>query len=375
MTLQVGDTGNDVKEVKRILTEAGYFSGPDDDYFGEDLAAAVRAYQTAHGISVDGVVGPETWGNMHGDANYPNNSAGEGAPTPKSGSSSSGPRSINERYPYLSFLLDDPQVGPLLREADSTNMDPALFQSRLMQTDWWKRTSDQQRNYFSLKSGDPATFQRRINELKGKVAEIGGSLGYDQSVLDEGYLDYFANQALQFGLSDRQIQVMLAEEITPLIGATEKSNVLRDIRRVQSEYSYAIDGPTQQYWLREIGTGRLTIEQFENTVKAQMKAMFPNLANQFDSGMTFKQIIEPYRQVLSKEFDGANVEDFDFMGDPKWRHVVDYVDEKTGVHRTMSMQELTKYARSQAEWRNTKNAKDQVAEIGEQLLRSFGAVA
>ncbi len=91
--------------------------------------------------------------------------------------------------------------------------------------------------------------------------------------------------------------------------------------------------------------------------------------------MTFKQITEPYRQVLSKEFDGRNVEDFDFMGDPKWRHVIDYVDEKTGVHRTMSMVELQKYARNQAEWRDTKNAKDQVSQIGEQLLASFGEVA
>ncbi len=68
------------------------------------------------------------------------------------------------------------------------------------------------------------------------------------------------------------------------------------------------------------------------------------------------------------------MEDFDFMGDPKWRHVVDYVDEKTGVHRTMSMQEVTKYARSQPEWRNTNNAKQQVAQLGEQLLESFGAL-
>lgn len=67
MTIQVGDNSEDVREVKRILREAGYFSGPDDDYYGEDLATAVRAYQTAHGIEVDGVVGPETWGNMHGD--------------------------------------------------------------------------------------------------------------------------------------------------------------------------------------------------------------------------------------------------------------------------------------------------------------------
>lgn len=374
MTIQVGDNSEDVREVKRILREAGYFSGPDDDYYGEDLATAVRAYQTAHGIEVDGVVGPETWGNMHGDPQYPNNSTEDH--TPQSGTTSSGsPKSINERYPYLSFLLDDPEVGPLLREADAQHMDAETFQARLMQTDWWKRNSDQQRNFYALKSGDPATFNRRLEEQKGVVREIGGSLGYDETILDEGYVNYFAEQALKFGLSTRQIQTMLAEEITPLAGTTEKSTILSKMRQVQNNYSYAMDNQTQLYWLREIGTGRQTIEQFENTVKQRMKDLFPNLANQFDSGMTFKQIIEPYRQILSKEFDGKNPEDFDFMGDGKWRHVIDYVDEKTGVHRTMSMQELTKYARSQPEWRNTKNAKDQVAEIGEQLLRSFGAVA
>lgn len=375
MTIQVGDTGPDVVEIKNQLRSAGYFDGPDDDYFGEDLANAVRAYQTAHGLTVDGVVGEETWGNIHGDPKYPNNSAGEGAPKPTGSSASSGgPRSINEKYPYLSFMLDDPEVGPLLREADSTNMDPAEFQARLMNTNWWKRTSDTQRTFFGLKSADPATYNRRLNEVKSQVREIGGSLGYDETVLDDGYVTYFAEQALQFGLSTRQIQTMLAEEITPLVGTTEKSTVLSDIRRIQNSYSYAIDGPTQQYWLREIGAGRQTIENFENSIKSTMKSLFPNLANQFDSGMMFKQIIEPYRQILSKEFDGANPEDFDFMGDGKWRHVIDYVDEKTGVHRTMSMQELTKYARSQPEWRNTKSAKEQVSAIGEQLLQSFGAI-
>ena len=109
-------------------------------------------------------------------------------------------------------------------------------------------------------------------------------------------------------------------------------------------------------------------------IRTQMKGLFPNLAGQFDSGMTFKQIIDPYRQILSKEFDGKNMEDFDLWGMRRWWHVIDYVDEKTGVHRTMSMQELQKYARSQPEWRNTKNAKNQVSQIGEQLLQSFGAV-
>ncbi len=281
---------------------------------------------------------------------------------------------ISRKYPYLSFLLDDPDVGPLLREADSQNLDPDIFQQRLMQTPWWKRTSDTARTFYALKTGDPATYQRRRDEVKAQIRDIGGQLGYDNTVLDEGYLNYFSDKALEFGLSSRQIQAMIADEITPLVGASEKGNTLAQIRQVQQAYSYAIDNPTLLYWSQEINSGRQTVENFENMVKQQMKGLFPNLSGMMDSGMTFKQIIEPYRQVLSKEFDGANIEDFDFMGDPKWRHVIDYVDEKTGVHRTMSMQEVQKYARSQSEWRNTKNGKEHVAQIGEQLLASFGSV-
>lgn len=282
---------------------------------------------------------------------------------------------IIKQYPYLSFLLDDPDVGPLLREAASPPyMDADVFQARLMQTPWWKRTSDTARTFYALKTGDPATYARRQEELKSQIREIGGSLGYGADVLDEGYLNHFADKALEFGMSTRQIQAMIADEITPLIGASEKGNVLSQIRQVQQAYSYAIDNPTLLYWSKEIASGRQTIDNFQNMVRQQMKDLFPNLAGQMDQGMTFKQIVEPYRQILSKEFDGRNPEDLDFMGDAKWRHIIDYVDEKTGVHRTMSMQELQKYAREQPEWRNTKNAKDQASQIGEQLLQSFGAV-
>jgi hypothetical protein len=60
------------------------------------------------------------------------------------------------------------------------------------------------------------------------------------------------------------------------------------------------------------------------------------------------------------------------MGDTKWRHVVDYVDPKTGVHRTMSNVELAQYVKSLPEWNNTKNAVNTYSQIGQTLLQSFG---
>ena len=41
-----------------------------DGIFGPNTEQSVRDYQTARGISVDGVVGPETWGTLRGELNF-----------------------------------------------------------------------------------------------------------------------------------------------------------------------------------------------------------------------------------------------------------------------------------------------------------------
>jgi hypothetical protein len=53
-------SGPDVTRVQRRLAALGYDPGAADGEYGEATAAAVRAFQAAHALEVDGVVGPRT---------------------------------------------------------------------------------------------------------------------------------------------------------------------------------------------------------------------------------------------------------------------------------------------------------------------------
>ncbi|MGB3495765.1 MAG: peptidoglycan-binding protein [Elainellaceae cyanobacterium] len=60
-TLRLFDQGDDVEELQRLLSNRGYSPGIIDGVFGNSTQTAVRAFQSASGLSVDGVVGSATW--------------------------------------------------------------------------------------------------------------------------------------------------------------------------------------------------------------------------------------------------------------------------------------------------------------------------
>jgi peptidoglycan hydrolase-like protein with peptidoglycan-binding domain len=57
-SLNRGSTGKDVERVQRAI------GVNPDGVFGPKTEAAVRAYQQRHGLSVDGIVGPQSWNVM-----------------------------------------------------------------------------------------------------------------------------------------------------------------------------------------------------------------------------------------------------------------------------------------------------------------------
>ncbi|PSL45751.1 putative peptidoglycan binding protein [Salsuginibacillus halophilus] len=59
--LRAGDDGRKVKQLQNELQDTGHFSGEPDGYYGRGTSRAVRAFQTEHNLTVDGIAGPETY--------------------------------------------------------------------------------------------------------------------------------------------------------------------------------------------------------------------------------------------------------------------------------------------------------------------------
>ena len=63
--LREGARGDSVEDLQRSLKAAGFNPGPVDGWFGPQTERAVLSFQSSRGITVDGVVGPQTWGQLH----------------------------------------------------------------------------------------------------------------------------------------------------------------------------------------------------------------------------------------------------------------------------------------------------------------------
>ena len=66
-TIRYGSSGDEVKKLQESLNSQGYKLDVDGK-FGSATQSAVRDYQSKNGLTVDGIVGDNTWGKLTGGA-------------------------------------------------------------------------------------------------------------------------------------------------------------------------------------------------------------------------------------------------------------------------------------------------------------------
>ncbi|RMH74600.1 MAG: hypothetical protein D6683_12525 [Actinomyces sp.] len=163
---------------------------------------------------------------------------------------------VQERFPSWAWALDDPELGPLLREAASSEeWSPAVFESQLKATRWWNdRTAAQREWDIFVNTAGEAEVQDRIakaaTELRTKASALGVTIGDDDAVTE------MATRMLRDGWSDAEITANLASLDPNKPGDLTAARTM--INGIMSDYMVSVDEATAADFARKLVTGEMT---------------------------------------------------------------------------------------------------------------------
>lgn len=279
-------------------------------------------------------------------------------------------------YGYLGWFLDHPEIGPIILNAAREGWDTSRLLGALVNTEWWKNTSEAARLWEAELVSDPATARERVRARVAEIEDLIGALGIE---VDPNKVFEIAAQTLKFGIdvNSAQFRNTLASLI-PDFSSTSLSRAdtgsfaqtLDEIKKLAKvDYMVGIADADAWSMAQRIVAGDLTMEGVKQIFKQVARGRFPHLADMIDRGVTPGDFFAPYRNAIAQTLE-MSVDQIDLL-DPRWAPVLGVRDEKVGV-RPMTLSETLTFARSQPEWAGTQEFRERSSSLVVQLAEAMG---
>lgn len=304
---------------------------------------------------------------------------------------------IRENYPTLAFLVNDPEVGQLLKDAVDPNkgFSPQAFQAKLYQTKWFKSRSEAQRSNDILRSTDPGEYKRRITDYTTQLKALSTQLGLN---LTPAELSFIANNNVRNGITSDSPEARLAlsqfakQSIYKnrfLLPGTIKAAVQNVKATVASQYFLPMDDTEAEEWAVDLALGVRDESAFKAAMQEQAAGRYMHLRDQLMAGQTMEQIFAGQRAVIAEELE-IDPGSIDFTVG-KWQKVLGVPAESqtqpvsqtakapnpnnpnAPYLRPMTLYEAQTFARQDNRWWSTSRGRSADAGMANFMLKTFGA--
>ena len=151
-TLKKGSTGSDVRTMQQRLKELGYLTGSADGDFGTATEEAVKAFQKANGLTVDGKAGTKTLQKLYSDSavkasSSSSSSSSSATATPKKTATPTPKKTATPTPKKTATPTPKPTATPDLSKATylqsgSSGKKVKQLQQRLIELGWLDGTAD-----------------------------------------------------------------------------------------------------------------------------------------------------------------------------------------------------------------------------------------
>lgn len=281
---------------------------------------------------------------------------------------------IRQDYPMFWYLLSNPEIGPLLRDAVDPNkgFSQNTFFAKVQNTKWWKSQSEAQRTWQAQVHTDPGEARDRRLAMRAAVQQRAAEFG---TSLSSKEINFLAENLLQHGQDPN------GPELTAALGQlwsgkdSGKGMVAAartQINQLERDYMTPIrqKGRADILSIR-VAQGRDSVEAIQQRMIRQAMALYPHLAGRIKGGETVRQIAAPLQSIVAEELELAGP-DAVSLNNPRWKRLLGITDPKSKTTRLPTATEAMRMARAEPQWWKTSHGRESDARMARTLLESFG---
>lgn len=277
---------------------------------------------------------------------------------------------IVEHYGAMATYLDDPELGPLLRESAKGGWTPEMFNAKLTNTTWWQTHTAAQRQWDMDLANDPKEGASKIAAMEANIRSMVSAEGVSGQFTDTR-ITALATQFLRDGVAqDTLPRAILAEvQFNPAVplgtlGARQSTLAAR----ARNDWMIPLSDQGAFEWAKSIEMGNATADGADEYFRQIAMGQYQHLADRLSEGQTVRTLLDPYIQQTAGLLErGPN--ELDFL-DPKLQPILDSTID--GDRRMMSLSEAGRYIRGTDEFAATQQGFQMGASLAEGLLQKMG---
>lgn len=277
-----------------------------------------------------------------------------------------------ELYGFVEALLDsNKELKNLFNKAVKGQWTAEKFQAELRDTKWFKTHSQSEREFLTLKYGDPKTAKQKLDQAYIKVRQMAAQLGLVESPDLLKKMNTWAYNVVAKGWDEG----MLRNEIGKFVYFNKSlQGEGGEVQMKLKELAYDMGVTMSSSWYadksRNVIRGLATVQDYEDEIRKQAKALYPQFAKQIDAGQTVADIASPYIQSMQQilEVPGGSIS----VQDKTIKSALQNKNKLTGQTEIMPLWQFENQLRSDPRWKKTKNAQDSLMQVAHQVLSDFG---
>lgn len=283
---------------------------------------------------------------------------------------------IRDQFPYLAFLINDPEIGALLADAVDPNkgFSASHFEAAVMGTQWWQSRSAAQRDWDILTNNDPGEADEQRSSYQTQLWFKAAQMGVR---LTPGEVAWYTEYALRNGLSinDPRMIEGLAKLYTQADHRMEgsiRTGQGRALQVARGEFMVPISVNEAVQWGEWLGMGVKTEADLEQAMRERAQSYYPHLAADLKEGATMQSLFSGHIATIAEELE-LDPEAVD-LTKGQFSKVIDVYDPNNQVHRPATLSEARTLARQDSRFWDTSNGRAMDAGMTASLLRSFGEI-